>query len=1228
MRFVNISLLALFCVLFIGLTNLSAQDDNEKDELPADSKLLYSLFLIGDAGDDTINSMPVLRQLQLQLQKSDPHKSGIIFLGDNIYPKGLHKKKSEYRAEDELRLNAQLNIVKDFEGEVVFISGNHDWKKYGDGGLKAVKRQANYIEDYLDRKDVFLPANGCPGPEVVQLTPGLVLIVIDTQWWLHQYEKSSGLKDDCQCRNEDELMVLFKDLLKKYRHQHIIVAGHHPLYSNGVHGGFFQAKDHLFPLTHVNESAYIPLPVVGSIYPFYRKFIGHNQDLAHPAYRDMATQISDAMLEYEDILYVAGHEHNLQYHHKNTLHHVISGSGSKTSYLNPNPNLKFGAQQRGYSRILYFDNGEIWLEFYTIHSETKSVPLAFRKKLYQKEVIGIRSITSPEKKSYKGQMATVTPDTSFAASEFKRTFWGNLNRDVWITPLTVPYLDIHYEKGGLTPVKKGGGQQTISLRMLGGDGKEYTLRGIKKNARFLVEKELRGTITQDIIYDGMAGSHPYASVAIPPLSEAAGVYHPNPQLVYVPKDSILGDYIDEFGGMFCLFEERPDDDMSDASYFGHSKKVRSYTSAIEKMQAEYDHVVDMDYNVTARLFDMAIGDWDRHDDQWRWATFKTDEKVYYRAIPRDRDQAFFKFDGLFPSISNRKWLLRKFQPFDEEVRDIAGLNFNARYFDRAFLTEASKDDWIRNAEQLKANLTDEVIEQAIHSLPPEGFEINGAEIITTLKARRDNLPEIAEQYYTILAKTVSIPGTLKADFFEIIRQADGGVEVNIYPRKHGKKVKTQRYYHRIFHRDETDEIQLYGLDGKDEYQLKGTGDKSILVRIIAGPEKDKIEDNARVSGLKKYTFVYDSEGKNDVLTGPDTKMKTVANTEAYDYDRKEFVYNNLLPLLSLGYNADDGFYIGPGFKYTAHGFKKQPYKYYHKVLANRAYFINGYNFYYNFDYTELFGPFDLEGNVRINLPDIYQYYGGVAGSDVDFDSDEYNVKMNDYHLNFNLKLTSDDETQKVRFGLVYRHVNFDALPDYVNTEWQTQSQNFLAPGVEYRYENLSNVIHPYRGIKFYTRLLWNHSLDNRKVNYLHLNTAFSLYQPINISSKQTTLALRSAYVNNFGDYAFFQSNFVDGQKNFRGVRRNRYSAKSYFYQNVDLRLSLLKVPNYVAPFDWGVMGHFDLIRMWQADGIKDKWHNSYGFGTFISILDAFMLKATYSLSEQDELMVVGTRFLF
>ena len=37
---------------------------------------------------------------------------------------------------------------------------------------------------------------------------------------------------------------------------------------------------------------------------------------------------------------------------------------------------------------------------------------------------------------------------------------------------------------------------------------------------------------------------------------------------------------------------------------------------------------------------MLIGDWDRHQDQWRWIEFKENGKKVYRPMPRDRDQAF------------------------------------------------------------------------------------------------------------------------------------------------------------------------------------------------------------------------------------------------------------------------------------------------------------------------------------------------------------------------------------------------------------------------------------------------------------------------------------------------------------------------------------------------------------------------------------------------------------
>ncbi|WP_282039448.1 metallophosphoesterase [Saccharicrinis aurantiacus] len=1209
---------------YILLFTLSMVVKAQINELPAEEPI-YTLFMIGDAGEDTTQSMPVLNLVKKDLLNYDAQKSGVIFLGDNIYPEGLRKKKSKHRAEDESRLNAQLNVVTNFDGDAIFIPGNHDWDRYGEKGLKAIKRQEKYVTEYLGSKKSFLPKNGCPGPEVVKLAPGLVMIVIDTQWWVHRFERSTGLEDNCDCRNEEELMVLLKDKLKKYRNHHIIVAAHHPLYSNGEHGGHFTAKDHLFPLTHAAPNAYIPLPVIGSIYPYYRKYIGHSQDIPNPVYQDMVNQLTKALYEYDNVVYIAGHEHNLQYHQQRTVHHIISGSGSKTSHVTNNSKCKFALAEKGYAKLLYYADGNVWLQFLTVND---SINPSYQTMLYKDEVkINLEPISN-NTTSYKDEFKTVTPNIQYDASAFKRIWFGNLNRDVWTTPVTIPYLDINYDKGGLTPIKKGGGQQTISLRMQGADGYQYALRGVKKNSIFLIERNLRGTIAQDVLYDGMAGSHPYAAVTIPTLSEAANIYYTKPKLVYVPKDSVLGTYMEEFGDMFCLFEERPDKDMSAWDNFGNSDHVISYSDAIEALEGKYSHVVDKEYMVRARLFDILIGDWDRHDDQWRWATFKEGDKTIYRAIPRDRDQAYFQYDGALLSISNRKWLLRKFQPFRDDIRDIAGLGFNARYFDRAFLTEASKEDWINQAKYIQEHVSDEVIENAIRELPPEGFNVNGQQIINTLKARRAKLNEFATEYYNVLAKTVSVHGTFKDDYISVNRNKDGSVTLKMYPRKKGKPVKNKLYYNRTFHLKETDEIRIYGLEGNDEYRIEGSCKKSIKVRIIAGTDKDKIVDNSKVSGLKKHTLVYDDTGKNTITKSKETKVKLLGSNKEYDYDRKDFKYNKAVPLLSTGYNKDDGFFIGPGFKYTHQGFKKEPYKYYHRILANRAFSINGYNIYYDFDYKELLGPFDLYGSAEINLPDIFMNFDNVNETDIDFDDKKYSALMNNYNYNLSLKLASDNEAHRFKFGLSYQYVDFEKIPTNISPSWETEQQNYIAPKISYEFTNMDNLKMPHRGFGFNCAAEWKQSIDNNHVNFVNLNSQISIFKPLYITPKQTTLALRTGYQANFGDYAFYQSNYINPSENFRGVQRNRFTAESFLFQNVEIRQSLFKVPNYISPFDFGIILHGDFIKLWKPVILEEKWNSSYGFGGFISILDSFILNGTYSISGQNSLFTFGTSFLF
>ncbi|HEY5565196.1 MAG TPA: metallophosphoesterase, partial [Rhodothermia bacterium] len=159
---------------------------------PADDDLVYRIYLIGDSGYPRLDGPdPILTWLENRF-RAESQNSAAVYLGDNIYPKGLPESDDPGYPNALARINKQLDALKDFPGRIVFIPGNHDWDKSGQSGLSALNRQEDHIEAYLNRGNTFLPDDGFPGPSVVELTKDLVLVAIDTEWWLHDFERPIG----------------------------------------------------------------------------------------------------------------------------------------------------------------------------------------------------------------------------------------------------------------------------------------------------------------------------------------------------------------------------------------------------------------------------------------------------------------------------------------------------------------------------------------------------------------------------------------------------------------------------------------------------------------------------------------------------------------------------------------------------------------------------------------------------------------------------------------------------------------------------------------------------------------------------------------------------------------------------------------------------------------------------------------------------------------------------
>ncbi len=138
------------------------------------------------------------------------------------------------------------------------------------------------------------------------------------------------------------------------------------------------------------------------------------------------------------------------------------------------------------------------------------------------------------------------------------------------------------------------------------------------------------------------------------------------------------------------------------------EEYKSFTThkMIAAILKDNDYLVIQEEVLRARILDLFIGDWDRHDDQWTWVGVETAKGREYLPVPRDRDQAIFVNQGLIPKIASKDWIMPKLQGFDHDLRNVNGFMFNARYFDRSFLNGLGKSTWEKVLNEAVDSLTD------------------------------------------------------------------------------------------------------------------------------------------------------------------------------------------------------------------------------------------------------------------------------------------------------------------------------------------------------------------------------------------------------------------------------------------------------------------------------------------------------------------------------------------
>ncbi len=822
---------------------------------------------------------------------------------------------------------------------------------------------------------------------------------------------------------------------------------------------------------------------------------------------------------------------------------------------------------------------------------------------------------------------TVVPGAQYSKSGVYQFFFGRRYRDLWTTPVRGPVLDLATYGGGLTPIKKGGGQQTKSLRFSGRDGRQYAFRSIDKDPSAVLPAGLRETFADRIFQDQTSAAHPLAALVVPPILDAAGVLHAEPDLVMMPDDSALGEYRAEFAGVLGLIEERPRDADEEGISFAGALDIVSTGDLFRRLDERPEVGVDSRGFLLARLTDVFLGDWDRHRDQWRWALLRGESGDEWRPIPRDRDQAFVRFDGFLLNLVRVQ--IPQLVDFGPGYSPIIGATWNGRDLDRRLLTGLERPVWDSAAAWLQSRITDQVIDAGISALPPEYRVVDAGRLRATLVARRAEIPAIADRFYRLLAGQVDIYGSDQADVAAVTRAGGGVVDVALRRRDASKP-----YYRRRFRSEETTDIRIYLQGGADSATVGGNGGGP-TVRLIGGGGDDRFV-NAGGGG----SAFYDARGANLAVGGgidgrPYRAIDDTTNPTALPH--RDWGNRRLsIPFAQLG--PDAGLVLGWGARITNWGFRKKPYSSRFQMSAAVATGART-------------GRISFEGRIqRENSPSYFAFSALGSGLEVL----RWYGFGNETTVDPNLPLAYNRVTQHqvdlapmfgwaigpaalLQVGPRFKY-SATELDDGQNANrfirldrpFGTGTFAQVGAGGTFQLDTRDAPLAARRGVVLELGgAVYPAALDvDRSFGEIH--GRFATYLTARLPTT-TTLAVQVGGKKVFGTAGaipFHEAAFLGSSGTLRGFRSNRFAGDASLYGSAEARIQLASA-FILVPGQQGLVGFYDRGRVYLSGESSSQWHTSFGGGVWFSFLSPTnVISAVFGHSDEGNKIYARAGFGF
>ncbi|RYE23909.1 MAG: metallophosphoesterase [Sphingobacteriales bacterium] len=810
---------------------------------------------------------------------------------------------------------------------------------------------------------------------------------------------------------------------------------------------------------------------------------------------------------------------------------------------------------------------------------------------------------------------------------FKEKLMGVNYRSDWGMPVMMKTFDINKTHGGFKIESLGGGKQTKSVTLTDNAGVEWKLRTIDKDPAQALPSNFRASVAKDFVQDLISASQPYAPLVLPRLEEAAMIPHTVPEFYFVPDDPSFGLYQKLFANKMCMLEKK--------NATPHNEDTKSTNKVLNNMLEDNDHVVDQNAVLRARLFDILIADWDRHFDQWRWGTNDTGKGKLYYPIPKDRDQALFHSDGaLIKYVSI--FYLPFLKGFRKDIPNVRWMGYSARDFDRVFMNRLGALDWQSNICELQKSITDTIISQAVHDLPPAIYNLSGPTIEEKLKSRRDLMMTEGMKYYEFLSEYVNVMGSNEDEYVRV-SNSDSGLKVDMY--SHNKGDTNFLMYSRVFDPSVTKEVRIFGLNGNDVINVDDDVHSKIKLRVIGG----KGQDTFNMGGyLVKY--IYDlNNGGNYVTHGKHTHNRFSDKLEVNDFNYKDYEFSSVqrYPYITGGYNTDDGILGGLVYTYRTYGFRKEPYGTENRLWGLYSFLGKAYQFKYNGTFIDVYKGLDILANFEVQDPVLYNFFGlGNETKSEEHRSENlyYNARFDFAQAEILFRQRFFKNKLSVMVGpSLYHYWNHEddnegkilANPEAVGLTYDAvyKTKTYLGVKAAININNLNSAIFPTRGVQWNNELLHQRGLGQSAKSYTRFLSDMTVYASLSDPAKLVAV-LRFGGGKIFSDsFEYFQAVNLGSNNYLRGFRKNRFSGSSSLYNSVELRIKLIDIHSRIIPGTLGAIVFNDIGRVWYKNEDSNRWHDAYGGGFYFLPFRAVILSATVGRSSEESVLnfTIGTK---